>query len=173
MTKGRRATPARGLRSPVPSSKTAPNRPLDSQRIAAEIMAALADAVIVTGLDRRALTANRAAADLFGRPLEDLPGTPIDDLVAPAERALVAEREQLALQGGEQHYETNIVSASGEERVVAVSTTPLMVEGELIGVVATLRDITEQRRAQGTLARWEARDRNLVESASDAIVPLG
>src|SRR5437660_3308655 len=172
MSKGRRATPARGLRSPVPSSKTEPKRPLDSQRIAAEIMAALADAVIVTGLDRRALTANRAAADLFGRPLEDLPGTPIDDLVAPAERALVAEREQLALRGEEQHYETNVVSASGEERVVAVSTTPLMVEGELIGVVATLRDITEQRRAQETLARSEARYRNLFESASDAIVTL-
>jgi len=104
MSKGRRATPARGLRSPVPSSKTAPKRPLDSQRIAAEIVAALADAVIVTGPDRRALTANRAAADLFGRPLEDLPGTPIDDLVAPGERANVAEHEQLAFQGEEQHY---------------------------------------------------------------------
>src|SRR5690242_10859845 len=171
MSKGRRATPARGLRSPVPSSKAA-KRPLDSQRIAAEIVAALADAVIVTGLDRRALTANRAAADLFGRPLEDLPGTPIDDLVAVGERGLVAEHEQKAFGGEEQHYETKVVSVSGEERVVAVSTTPLMVDGELIGAVATLRDITEQRRAQETLARSEARYRNLFESASDAIVTL-
>ena len=172
MTKGRRATPARGLRSPVASSKTAPHRPLDSQRIAAEIVAALADAVIVTGPDRRALTANRAAADLFGRPLEDLPGTPIDDLVAPGERANVAEHEQLAFQGEEQHYETKVVSASGEERVVAVSTTPLVVEGELIGAVATLRDITEQKQAEETLTRSEARYRHLFESASDAIVTL-
>src|SRR2546423_15621657 len=153
MTKGRRATPARGLRSPLASPKTASKRPLDSQRIAVEIVAAIADAVIVTGLDRRALTANRAAADLFGRPLEDLPGTPIDDLVAPGERALVAEHEQLAFRGEEQHYETKVVSASGDERVVAVSTTPLMFEGELIGAVATLRDITEQRRAPGDPAR--------------------
>src|SRR2546430_16559056 len=144
MTKAGRATRARGLRSPVPSARAGPQRPLDSQHIAAEIVAALADAVIVTGLDRRALLANRAAADLFGRPLEDLPGTPIDDLVAAGERALVAEHEQLAFHGEEQHYETKIVSASGEERVVAVSTTPLMVEGELIGAVATLR--SEERR---------------------------
>src|SRR5256886_11679955 len=102
MTKGRRATPARGLRSPVPSSKTAPNRPLDSQRIAAEIVAALADAVIVTGLDRRAVTANRAAADLFGRPLEDPPRTPLDDLVGPTERAPLAEHEALGFPGAEQ-----------------------------------------------------------------------
>ncbi len=172
MSKGRRATPARGLRSPVPSSKITANRPLDSQRIAAEIVAALADAVIVTGLDRRAVTANRAAADLFGRPLEDLPGTPIDDLVAPSERALVEEHERLAFEGAEQHYETKVVGVNGDERVVAVSTTPLMVEGELIGAVATLRDITEPRRAQETLARSEARYRNLFESASDAIVTL-
>src|SRR5438067_6109096 len=172
MSKGRRATPGRGLRSPVASSKAAPERPLDSQRIAVEIVAAIADAVIVTGLDRRALTANRAAAELFGRPLEDLPGTPIDDLVDPGERASVAEHEQLAFQGEEQRCATKVVSASGEERVVAVSTTPLMFEGELIGAVATLRDITEQRRAQETLARSEARYRNLFESASDAIVTL-
>ncbi|HLB82139.1 MAG TPA: PAS domain S-box protein, partial [Gemmatimonadales bacterium] len=172
MTKGRRASPARGLRSPVPSSKAVSKRPFDLQRIAADVVAALADAVIVTGLDRRALTANRAAAELFGRALEDLPGTPIDDLVAATEREHVAEREHLAFQGEEQHYETKIVGASGDERVVAVSTTPLRVDGELIGAVATLRDITEPRRAQETLARSEARYRNLFESASDAIVTL-
>src|SRR5437763_11778569 len=120
MSKGRRATPARGLRSPVASSKTAPERPLDSQRIAAEIVAALADAVIVTGLDRRAVTANRAPADLFGRPLEDLPGTPMDDLVAPSERALVEEHERLGLEGAGQHYETKVVGVNGDERAAAV-----------------------------------------------------
>ncbi|HYT99219.1 MAG TPA: PAS domain S-box protein [Gemmatimonadales bacterium] len=140
--------------------------------MAAEIVASLADAVVVTGTDRRVLTANRAAAELFGRPLDDLPGTAIDDVVASSEREHVAEREQRAFQGEEQHYETKVVRANGEERVVAVSTTPLVLEGELLGAVATLRDITEQQRAQDTLARSEARYRNLFESASDAIVTL-
>src|SRR5207248_10974766 len=49
------------------------------------------------------------------------------------------------------------------------STTPLVVEGELLGTVATLRDVTDEKRAQDTLARSEARYRNLFESASDAI----
>jgi two-component system NtrC family sensor kinase len=138
-------------------------------RSAIDIVAALADAVVVTGHDRRILTANHAAADLFGRPLDDLPGTAIDDVVAPTERQHVAEREQRAFAGEEQRYETRVVTTSGDERVVAVSTTPLVVEGELIGTVATLRDVTEQKRAQETLARSEARYRNLFESASDAI----
>jgi len=42
--------------------------------VAAEIVAALADAVVVTGFDRRVLTANRAAAELFGRRSTISPG---------------------------------------------------------------------------------------------------
>ena len=39
----------------------------------------------MTGLDRRVLTANRAAAQVFGRPWNDLPGTASNDLVMRAE----------------------------------------------------------------------------------------
>src|SRR5207244_11567427 len=49
---------------------------------------------------------------------------------------------------------------------------PFRMHDEIIGTVATLRDITEPKRAQETLARSEARYRHLVESASDAIVTL-
>src|SRR5712691_1661942 len=169
MSKSRGASPTRGLRAPT----MAPKRPaLDPLRVAAEIVAALADAVVVTGLDRKVLTANRSAAELFGRRLADLPGTPIDELVTAEERQHVAEREHRAVEGEQQRYETKVVRADGEERSVAVSTTPLMIEGELLGTVATLRDITEEKGAQDTLARSEARYRNLFESASDAIVTL-
>ena len=172
MSKNRRASPppVRGMRPSAAAPKAGAKRPgFDPMRVSAEIVAALADAVIVTALDRRVLTANRAAAELLGRALEDLPGTPVDDLVAPTEREHVAEREHRAFEGEEQRYETKVVRANGEERVAAVSTTPLVLDGELVGTVATLRDITEQKRAQETLARCEARYRNLFESASDAI----
>src|SRR4029077_1801984 len=55
---------------------------------------------------------------------------------------------------------------------VAVSTTPLVLDGQLVGTVATLRDITEERRAQEALTRSETRYHNLFESASDAIITL-
>src|SRR5712691_2116291 len=169
MSKSRGASPTRGLRAPTMVPKRSA---LDPLRVAAEIVAALADAVVVTGLDRKVLTANRSAAELFGRRLADLPGTPIDDLVTAEERQHVAEREHRAVEGEQQRYETTVVRADGEERNVAVSTTPLVLEGTLVGTVATLRDITEEKGSQDTLARSEARYRNLFESASDAIVTL-
>ncbi len=91
MSKSRRVSPARGTR---PTTAAAKRPPLDLLQAATDIVAALPDAVVVTGMDRRVLAA------------------------------------------------------------------------------ATLRDITDPKRAQDTLARSEARYRHLVESASDAIVTL-
>jgi two-component system NtrC family sensor kinase len=166
MTKRQRTSPSRGVRSAAPAGKRTGT---DVVAIAREIVAALADAVVVTGIDRRVVTANPAAAHLFGRLLDDLPGTAVDDIVVPSERQHVADQESRACQGEGRRYETKVLGSGGHERDVAVSTTPLVVEGRLVGTVATLRDITDQKRAQETLARSESRYRNLFESASDAI----
>jgi two-component system NtrC family sensor kinase len=170
VTKGRRVSPGPGTRSPT----AAPKRPrIDFLQAAADIVTALPDAVVVTGLDRRILTVNQAAADLFGWQLVDLVGQPIAEQVVPGERTHVAEQEDKVFGGQAARYETKVVNhTTGEERDVAVSSGPFRVDGELIGTVATLRDITDPKRAQDTLSRSEARYRNLVESASDAIVTL-
>ena len=169
MSKGRRISPARGTRS-----STATKRPrLDLVQAAADVVAALPDAVVVTGTDRRVLAVNEAGAQLLGWQVGDLVGQTIADQLAPSERAHVAAREDRVLAGEPQRYETKVVNhETGEERDVAVSSGPFRVNEELIGTVATLRDITDPKRAQDTLARSEARYRHLVESASDAIVTL-
>ncbi len=161
-----RASPTRGTRIAGGGGRP----PLDLLRVAAELVANLPDAVVVTGLDGHILTANHAAAELLGRPLDELPRLTMDEIVAPAERAHVTNREQQAFRGQPQRYETTVVTGAGDQREVAVSNSPFVVEGELVGSVATVRDITEQKRAQETLARSESRYRNLFESASDAIV---
>src|SRR5207245_1850742 len=71
MNKGRGASPSRGMRSPT-ATRPAKRPPFDPLRVAAEIVAALADAVVVTGVDRRVVSANRAAAGLVGRPPDPL-----------------------------------------------------------------------------------------------------
>jgi PAS domain S-box-containing protein len=146
---------------------------VDWLQAAADIVAALPDAVVVTGTDRRVLAANQAGAEMLGWPVGDVVGQAIADNLAPGERPHVASREDRALAGETQRYETRIVNhRTSEERDVAVASAPFRMNGEIIGTVATMRDITESKRAQDTLARSEARYRHLVESASDAIVTL-
>ena len=170
MSKVRRASPSRGTRE---STATAKRPRLDLLQAAADIVAALPDAVVVTGTDRRVLAANDMGAALLGWSPGEVVGQLIADALHPAERAHVASREDKVLAGESQHYETKIVKhRTGEERDVAVSSGPFRVNGDLIGTVATLRDITDPKRAADTLARSEARYRHLVESASDAIVTL-
>ena len=170
MSKGRRISPTRGTRDSTATGK----RPrLDLLQAAADIVAALPDAVVVTGTDRRVLAVNETGAALLGWEVKDVEGQLIADAVSPAERVHVASREDKVLAGESQRYETKIVNhRTGEERDVAVSSGPFRVNGDLIGTVATLRDITDPKRAADTLARSEARYRHLVESASDAIVTL-
>ena len=136
-------------------------------------MVALPDAVIVTGTDRRVLAANEAGAQLLGLTTADIVGQAVADLVSPNERRHVASCEDRVLAGEPQRYDTRVINhLTREERDVAVSSGPFRVNGDLIGTVATLRDVTDPKRAQDTLARSEARYRHLVESASDAIVTL-
>ncbi len=170
MSKARRVSPTQGTRASTAAGKS-PR--LDLLQAAADIVAALPDAVVITASDRRVLAANQAGADLLGWQVADVVGQAIADNVSPGERAHVASREDRVLNGETQRYETRIVNhRTSEERDVAVSSGPFRVAGHIIGTVATLRDITEPKRAQDTLARSEARYRHLVESASDAIVTL-
>jgi len=170
VSKVRRISPTRATGASTAVGKAPP---LDLLQAAADIIAALPDAVVVTGTDRRVLAANATGAELLGWALNDVVGQAIAEHVPPGERAHVAAREDKVLAGEPQRYETRIVNhRTNEERDVAVSSGPFRVNGELIGTVATLRDVTEPKRAQETLARSEARYRHLVESASDAIVTL-
>jgi len=170
VTKTRRPSPTRETRV---STAVGKGPRLDLLQAAADIVASLPDAVVITGADRRVLAANEAGAQLLGWQMDKVVGQLIADHVTAAEQAHVAAREDKVLAGEPQRYETRIVNHhTGEERDVSVSSGPFRVNGELIGTVATLRDITDPKRAQDTLARSEARYRHLVESASDAIVTL-
>ncbi|NUO63780.1 MAG: PAS domain S-box protein [Gemmatimonadaceae bacterium] len=129
------------------------------------------DAIVITDLDRRLAFANPAAEGLFGRS-GDLSGVAVADLVAPEMRDEVRERERAGFEGTPQRYDAVVVRPDGERRFVAVSTAPLREGDRITGTVASLRDMTGERRAREAMSQSEARYRNLVESASDAIYTM-
>jgi two-component system, NtrC family, sensor kinase len=85
---------------------------------------------------------------------------------------MVRDREDRALAGEPQRYEAAVERPDGERRLLSITTAPLRELGEVTGIVASLRDVTEERRALDAVAQSEARYRNLFDSAMDAIYTL-
>jgi PAS domain S-box-containing protein len=129
------------------------------------------DAIVITDLDRRIAFANPAAEALFGRG-DDLLGVHVADTVAPEMRDEVRTHEEEGFAGAPQRYDAVVLRPGGERRYVAVSTAPLREGDKITGTVASLRDVTAERRARDAMSQSEARYRHLVESASDAIYTL-
>ena len=134
------------------------------------VVETVSEAIVITGLDRRIAFTNPAAEALFGaRPLI---GCPVRDFMRREDLGLLRDAETLALSGRPVHYATTLVRADGEQREVEVNVVPLREVGEVTGLVASLRDVTEARERAEALERSEARYARLVESAPDGIFTL-
>ena len=137
--------------------------------LALALLADADDAVLALDDDGRILTANPAAALLFGRTAERLHGSKLSDLVVRPERKTVAALERQSATGPHR-FEMRAEGRDGVEHILAVTLAPLRQENAPTGSVVVMRDVTEKRRAYDELARSELRYRHLFEGTSDAIM---
>ena len=135
------------------------------------VLETTSDAIVIVDRDRRIGFTNPAADALLGVAAAPT-GLPISTFLPAELHDRVAGFDARTLAGEPQRYEARIVTASGDRRVVAVSTAPLRDGETVIGIVASMRDVTDERRARDAVAQSEARYRNLFESATDAIYTL-
>ncbi|NUR35863.1 MAG: response regulator [Gemmatimonadaceae bacterium] len=118
------------------------------------VVEASSDAIVITDLERRIAFANPAAIAFFGHG-DALIGMPVSCTVPPDAHEFVRRREDAALGGEPQRYESYVLRANGERRIVAVTTAPLREQGVITGIVAGLRDVTENRRLAEQLLQQE------------------
>jgi len=131
------------------------------------------DGIVITDPHGRIAFANPAAVAMLGAgSAAQVLGVDAGELVAPEFRGEVRAREARTLAGEPQRYEAELLRLDGERRILAVSTAPLREVGQAAGIVASWRDVTDERRARDAVAESEARYRNLFESATDAIYTL-
>jgi PAS domain S-box-containing protein len=116
------------------------------------ILRAIPGVVYVKDRDGRMLMANQGAADLIGKPLEDFIGkTDLEFLEDKAEVVMATDRRIMA--GGKKEIVEEVITAPDGRPTVWMSTkTPFFnSEGNVIGLIGSSIDFTEQRAARDIL----------------------
>lgn len=108
----------------------------------------------------RTLYANQKMADIVGRPLEELYARRVPDLLdvdaAASLRRRLLERRAI----GTEEYELELRRPDGTPRCLKVCGSPLWDgEGEFVGSLGMVSDITELKRAERELRRQALYDR--------------
>jgi PAS domain S-box-containing protein len=127
--------------------------------------------VFLTDLRGRCVYANPRLQAISGLTLEQSLGYDWSKAIHPDDRAAVAEAAEKATRRfREFSYEFRIATPEGELRWARVHTSPMFsAQGEQMGRVGTMEDISERKRAEEALRESEARYRLLAENATDVI----
>ena len=135
-----------------------------------------ADAILLRTSDRRIVSGNRAAVVLFGcRDESELVSLSPTDLypeyqpngLRSSEQA--AEKMDLALRDGSAFLEWRYKRRDGTEFDATISITSMDIEGERF-ILTTVRDITDQKRAEEALHISQTHYKTLFDASSDAIL---
>ncbi|MFO7780476.1 MAG: PAS domain S-box protein, partial [Spirochaetia bacterium] len=102
------------------------------------------EGVIFADKDHRVLRVNAEFVRMFGYTSEEAAGRTIDDLVAPEDRFEEAESLSRSVEsGGFVRHETRRRDKYGRELDVSLLGGPILEDGEIVGIFAIYRDISE------------------------------
>ncbi len=138
-----------------------------SSSFEASALAALGQAIVVNDLKRRILYWNKAAEEMFGWTAAEVIGREVVEVARAEEEG---ERDALVMSRimkGEKvtaHYW--MMHRDGRRFPVLSTITPVLQDGELVGIASVATDLTERMRADEAMRRLSF----LVESSFDAIV---
>jgi PAS domain S-box-containing protein len=136
--------------------------------LAAMLVESSDDAIIGMSRDSVITTWNRAAQRLYGYTSDEAIGKNIAFLL-PADRLdeLDEVQKRMATAEGAQHHETKRIHKDGRLIDVAIAVSPIRdLAGNVIGISARTRDITERKRTDAVTAEMAA----IVDSSNDAII---
>lgn len=148
-----------------------PTRPQEDLHRLAAIVDASADAIVSATLDGILTSWNTAAEQLFGYSAEEAVGAPVS-IILPPDRQDERRGFLEALQRGErvEHFESVRLTKSGARIPVSIGIAGIRnADGELTGVAASTRDISDRLQTQVEMKAGAERWQALSEATSEGI----
>jgi len=127
---------------------------------------------LVVGLPEQAVVVNDAFCELTGYSAEEvLALRPFVDIFVPEARGLIIERARRRIAGDAEpsRFETEILHRDGRRIPVEVSAQVAMTDGQT-AIMATFRDLTDQKRVAAELARRARQQEAVAELGRQALV---
>jgi PAS domain S-box-containing protein len=123
------------------------------------------DAVYSLDLEGRFLTANLATEQMLGYRTQELRQKLFTDFIIAEDHEEARWHFEEVVRGEPQNYEVAVTDKIGNRVDLSVTSIPLVVEDEIVGVYGIAKDITEHKQVE------EARSQlaTIVESSDDAI----
>lgn len=135
------------------------------------VLQSASDAILVTSVGGVVEYANEAAEGLFAVAGE-LAGRRLSELVAKEEQEQMRGYVQRATGGDAVRAQLSVPRPDGDRRRVRASLSPIREHALVSGLVVSLADHTDEARARDEVAAANARYRDLVDVATDAIWTL-
>ena len=132
------------------------------------VLQSASDAIFVTSIGGTVEYANDAAGILFSAH-GTIRGAHLHTLVSADEQDTMRSFVQRALAGDAVRAQFSVPRPEGDRRLVRTSLSPIHDHGAVTGLVVSMSDFTDEARARDEVASANARYRDLVDIAADAI----
>jgi len=134
----------------------------------------VSDVLVITDAEARITWTSPAVQRVLGFSPERLVGMDALTMIHPDDRSLVAERMAAVVSDASYSIPTElrVVAADGTTRWFEAAGANRLEDPALRGLVVSMHDITERREAEVALRDSEARNRNILETAADAIITV-
>ena len=114
----------------------------------------------VFSLDPRGtcLSANPACEEITGYRVDEIVRTPLSKLVVREDLPTTLRHFVRTARGDAQSFEIGVLRKSGERARLHVTSVPIVVDGEIVGIYGIARDETERRNLEEQLAHQAFHD---------------
>jgi PAS domain S-box-containing protein len=129
------------------------------------------DSIVVHHFDGHVSYANPTAMEFLGVTAGTLGTVNLMDHVAPEYHNMLLRHSQERKKGfkGSRLYQIELLDRNHQRRQVEVSSTPILANGEIKGIMAVIRDISDRVADQIAMKESEEKYRSLVESSDSSI----